>query len=124
MLASALVRSLWGAIRYLMSTETLLVLCTCPDKEVAETIASQLVEGGLAACVNRIADITSVYMWQSELESAAEELLLIKSTTAAWDELQQTISRLHPYELPEIIAVPITAGSDAYLNWIRESTRS
>jgi periplasmic divalent cation tolerance protein len=106
-----------------MSTDTLLVLCTCPDKEVAETIATRLVEGGLAACVNQIPDISSVYKWQTQVESATEELLLIKSTTAAWEDLQQAIKQLHPYELPEIIAVPITAGSDACLDWIRESTR-
>ena len=112
-----------GAQKVEMNTETLLVLCTCPDKEVAETIATRLVEDGQAACVNRIPDISSVYKWQGKLESDTEELLLIKSTSAAFADLQQTIKHLHPYELPEIIAVPIAAGSDAYLDWIRESTR-
>ncbi|MDP6436079.1 MAG: divalent-cation tolerance protein CutA [Gammaproteobacteria bacterium] len=106
-----------------MSEEHLLVLCTCPDKEVAEAIATGLVEAGLAACVNRVPGITSVYKWQDKLEKDAEELLLIKTSAAAWDGLEAEIKRLHPYELPEIIAVPITAGSHEYLNWIRESTR-
>lgn len=106
-----------------MSEENLLVLCTCPDKEVAETIATALVEAGLAACVNRVPDITSVYIWQKKLEREAEELLLIKTSASAWDGLEAEIKRLHPYELPEIIAVPISAGSPPYLDWIRESTR-
>jgi len=106
-----------------MSTETLLVLCTCPDKEVAELLATRLVKTGLAACVNRVPGITSVYKWQGEMESNSEELLLIKTPASAWDELEREIKRLHPYELPEIIAIPISKGSEAYLDWIRESAR-
>ena len=111
------------AAKHPMSKETLLVLCTCPDKEVADFIAGQLVDTGLAACVNRVPDISSVYKWQGEVESDTEELLLIKTTASVWNELEREIKRLHPYELPEIIAVPISQGSEAYLNWIRESTR-
>ncbi|HJP05251.1 MAG: divalent-cation tolerance protein CutA [Chromatiales bacterium] len=106
-----------------MSEENLLVLCTCPDKEVAESLATGLVEAGLAACVNRVPGVVSIYKWQDKLEKDAEELLLIKTTADAWDKLEAEIRRLHPYELPEIIAVPISAGSHKYLNWIRETTR-
>ena len=106
-----------------MSEENLLVLCACPDKEVAESLATGLVEAGLAACVNRVPGVVSIYKWQDKLEKDAEELLLIKTTADAWDKLEAEIRRLHPYELPEIIAVPISAGSHKYLNWIRETTR-
>ena len=106
-----------------MSEENLLVLCTCPDQEVAESLATGLVEAGLAACVNRVPGVVSIYKWQDKLEKDAEELLLIKTTADAWDKLEAEIRRLHPYELPEIIAVPISAGSHKYLNWIRETTR-
>jgi len=105
-----------------MDTENLLVLCTCPDKEVADKLAARLVEAGLAACVNQVSGISSTYMWQGELQQDHEELLLIKTSPAVWDELEAEISRLHPYELPEIIAVPITRGSEKYLQWISQNT--
>ncbi len=98
-----------------------IVLCTCPDRASAETIATAVVERGQAACVNIIPDLTSIYKWQGKLESASELLLVIKSTPSAYNQLQQTIQSLHPYELPEIIAVPIEAGFPPYLNWIDDN---
>lgn len=101
-----------------MPTPYQLVLCTCPDPATAQQIAEQLVEKQLAACVNILPGLISVYQWQGKPEKAEEHLLLIKTTNEAYDALQQTLTRLHPYELPEIIAVPIEGGSAAYLQWI------
>ncbi len=97
-----------------------LILCTCPDRECAERLAEALVEQRVAACVNILPGIKSVYRWEGKLESAEETLLLIKSHSRAYPALQQLILRLHPYELPEIIAVPVENGLPAYLDWISE----
>ena len=96
----------------------LLVYCTCPDREVAQTLASELVSGRLAACVNILPEIESVYRWQGKIEQDREILLLIKTDSAHFEALKDTISGLHPYEVPEIIAVPIQAGHQPYLEWI------
>ena len=93
--------------------ETLLVLTNCPDEEAANTIALAIVEARLAACVN-------IYRWQGRVESATEIPLMIKSTAASYPALQETIRALHPYEIPEIIALPIEHGLPAYLNWVAE----
>jgi periplasmic divalent cation tolerance protein len=99
-----------------------LVLCTCPDKDSAQTIAEQLVDQSLAACVNILPGITSIYCWQGKRENAQELLLVIKTTKNVYDALEKAIIRLHPYELPEIIAVNIENGNAGYLNWISDST--
>jgi periplasmic divalent cation tolerance protein len=104
-----------------MPTPHQLVLCACPDQATAHNIAEQLVDRQLAACVNILPGITSVYQWQGKRENSQEHLLLIKTTHAAYEALEQALSNLHPYELPEIIAVPIARGSDAYLDWISQS---
>jgi len=95
-----------------------LVLCTCPDAETAARLARALVEGGLAACVNRLDGIESTYRWQGELQSDRESLLLIKTVAGALEALEKRIIELHPYELPEVVAVPITTGSAGYLDWL------
>lgn len=95
-----------------------LILCTCPDRDTSEHIAQKLVEGRLAACVNILPGLTSVYTWQDRLESAEEYLLLIKSTRDCYPAIEQAIRELHPYDLPEIIALPIAQGLPGYLNWI------
>lgn len=100
----------------------LLILSTCPDAGTAQIIAEQLVDRQLAACVNILPGLTSVYQWQGKRENAQEHLLLIKTTNEAYQTLEQTITELHPYELPEVIAVPIERGLDAYLNWIDQQT--
>ncbi|MEF3075102.1 divalent-cation tolerance protein CutA [Methylobacter sp. Wu1] len=94
------------------------MLCTCPDKDTAEKIARLLVMDQLAACVNILPGILSVYTWQGQVESAQEHLLLIKSRKDHYLSLEKAIRDNHPYEIPEIIAVPVEAGLPEYLNWI------
>ena len=105
-----------------MSEESLLAYCTCPDRETALRIAETLVDKQLAACVNLIPGLTSVYRWQGRREGAEEVLLLIKTRRTVYPDLEQAILALHPYELPEIIAVPVVAGLAAYLAWVSETT--
>ena len=102
--------------------ETLLVLTNLPDRDAAVKLAQQLVGRRLAACVNVLAECTSVYRWKGAVESAQEVPLLIKSRSALYDELEAAINELHPYELPEIIAVPVVRGLAEYLDWVGEST--
>jgi len=107
-----------------MNDRHCLVLTTCPDAATAQLIADAVVEQGRAACVNIIPSLRSVYMWKGALERAEEQLLLIKTTQAVYPALEQAIRTLHPYELPEIIAVPLAAGLPDYLDWISASVRS
>lgn len=95
-----------------------LLLCTCPDANSAQAIAGALVEQRLAACVSILPGLTSVYRWQNETRRDSEHLLLIKSRADAYPALEQAIRQRHPYELPEVIAVPIVQGLPAYLAWI------
>jgi len=99
----------------------LVVLNTCPDEAIAETIAETLVSQRLAACVNIFPKIRSIYSWQGNIERDNEVLLLIKTHKDQFQELQHIIQKLHPYELPEIVAVSLAAGSNDYLNWINQS---
>ena len=103
--------------------QALLVLTNLADTTSAQLLARALVEQRLAACVNMLPAVQSVYRWNDVVEEAAEVTLLIKTTTARYDELEQAIRALHPYELPEVIAVPVSAGSPAYLGWIAQETR-
>jgi periplasmic divalent cation tolerance protein len=103
-------------------TEALVVLTNCPDAGVADRIARTLVEQGLAACVNRLAAVESVYRWQGAIERATEVPLLIKTTRDRYGEVELAIRQLHPYQVPEIIALSIVDGHAAYLRWIREAT--
>ena len=102
--------------------ETLLVLTNLPDADTAKRIARLLVEQRLAACVNILAPCTSVYRWNGAVETATEVPLLIKTTRARYAELQATLAEAHPYELPEIVAVPLHEGLPAYLAWIGAET--
>jgi len=102
----------------------IVVLCTCPDDVVAERIASALVEERLAACVNRIPGIVSTYRWQGAVHSDREILLLIKTTREHFEALRERIVELHPYDVPEVIALTIDGGSAAYLDWIEKSLNS
>jgi periplasmic divalent cation tolerance protein len=99
----------------------LVVLTNLPNREAAEILAEALVEARLAACVNMLA-CRSVYRWKGAVEHADEVPLLIKSTTDRYAALEQAIRAAHPYELPEIIAVPIEHGFGPYLNWIAGET--
>ena len=102
--------------------ETLLVLTNCPDEETAKSIALAVIEAQLAACVNILPRVQSIYRWQGAVESATEIPLFIKSTAANYPALEKLIGELHPYEIPEIIALPITQGLPAYLNWVAAET--
>lgn len=97
----------------------LLCLTTCPDTETAAKLAEALVGERLAACVNRLPGVLSTYRWQGQVNTAGEELLLIKTTAACFDALRARLLELHPYELPELIALPIEHGHAAYLDWVR-----
>jgi len=105
-----------------MPDPILLCYCTCPDAATAERIAAALVGEQLAACVNHLSGITSTYRWQGAVTTDNEHLLLIKTTTARFDVLRERLLALHPYELPELIAVPVERGHGAYLDWVRAST--
>jgi periplasmic divalent cation tolerance protein len=104
---------------------TLLVLTNCPDEESANAIALALVEERLAACVSILPRVQSVYRWQGAVESATEIPLFIKSTATNYPALEAAIRDRHPYQVPEIIALPVEHGLPAYLDWIAtETTRS
>ncbi|NOZ37465.1 MAG: divalent-cation tolerance protein CutA [Gammaproteobacteria bacterium] len=96
----------------------LMVFSTCPDESVAEHIAETLVSRQQAACVNIIPKIRSIYRWKGNIERDWEVLLLIKTHKAQFQALEDTIIELHPYELPEIVAVSLKTGLAAYLRWI------
>jgi periplasmic divalent cation tolerance protein len=103
-------------------SQTLLVLTNLPDEASAQALATALVTERLAACVNVLAPCRSVYRWQGEIENALEVPLLIKSTTARYAALEAAIRARHPYELPEIIAVPLAHGLPEYLAWVATET--
>ena len=107
-----------------MPTEALVVLCTCPDAVVAQALAHAVVEQRLAACVNLLPGITSVYRWQGAVESASECLLVIKTEANVYPALESALVAQHPYEVPEVIALPIVQGLPNYLHWIAESVPS
>ena len=98
-----------------------IVLCTCPDREQAERIAHRLLALQLAACVNILPGVQSIYRWQGNIESAAEVLLLIKTSSALRERVQSTIAGLHSYEVPEFLVLPIAGGSEEYLAWLAAS---
>lgn len=103
-------------------SEPLLALSTCPDAGTAARIARVLVDERLAACVNQVAGVRSTYRWRGEIRNDAEMLLLIKTTRGQFDALRARLAALHPYEVPELIAVEIDAGSPAYLDWLAGAT--
>lgn len=102
----------------------LLVLTNLPDRATAETMAAMLVEERLAACVTILQSSRSVYRWKSAVEAADEVPLLIKTTEARYQALEDAIRARHPYELPEIIAVPVVSGLPDYLAWVSAETQS
>ena len=102
----------------------LLAYSSCPDAASAEAIARALVAERLAACVNQVPGLRSTYRWQGQLEQASEVLLLIKTTSDRLDAMTARLRDLHPYELPELIAVEVRAGLPAYLDWVTAQTAS
>lgn len=101
--------------------EARIAISTAGSMEEAERIASALVEQHLAACVNLIPQIKSIYRWQGEMEEASETLLIIKTTAPRLHALEATLRSLHSYSVPEFLVLDIASGSPAYLNWILES---
>jgi periplasmic divalent cation tolerance protein len=102
--------------------DALIVITNAPDRTVAEKIAYALVERKLAACVNILGDCTSIYRWQGKIETAGEVPLLIKTRADIYAEVEAAIKSLHPYELPEILGVPVECGSSDYLAWVNAAT--
>jgi periplasmic divalent cation tolerance protein len=102
-------------------SDRLVVLSTVGGAEDAERIAERLVEQGLAACVNVLPGVVSIYRWKGRVERDEERLLLIKTRAERFEELRETIVSLHPYEVPEIVALPVIAGHQPYLDWLDAS---
>lgn len=103
---------------------TLLLFTNLPDAESARQLAAALIEERLAACVNILAPCRSVYRWEGEIEEAEEVPLLVKTTVERYPALEAAVRARHPYELPEIIAVPVEHGLPAYLDWVATETNS
>jgi periplasmic divalent cation tolerance protein len=101
-----------------------IVFVTAPDEQTAAAIGRALVEERLAACANLLGPIRSIYRWEGAVEDAAEQLLVIKTRASLFAALQARVRQLHPYQVPEIVAVPIRDGLPQYLKWIGDSTRS
>ncbi len=99
------------------------MLCTVPDRPAGERIAQALVEERLAACVNLVPGLTSIYRWQGKVEKEAECLLIIKTAAARFEAVKDRIQALHSYDLPEIIAIPISHGETGYLKWLTDNTQ-
>lgn len=99
------------------------VLCACPNNNVAKNVANALVSEKLAACVNILPGVTSVYAWQDNIETDTEVMLIIKTLVTHFEPLNDRLAELHPYEVPEIVALNIQQGNNDYLNWITESLK-
>lgn len=105
-----------------MNEQHCIVLCTAPDPTTAETLARSVVEARLAACVNLLPGVRSVYRWQGAVQADSETLLIIKTRRDRFTALADALRAQHPYELPEIIAVPLSDGLPAYLAWVDQNT--
>lgn len=103
--------------------DILLVLTHCPDADSAARLATALLERGLAACVSEGGAVRSTYRWKGAVETATEIPLAIKCTHERYAQVEKTIRELHPYEVPEILALPVAAGFGPYLQWVHEETR-
>lgn len=104
-----------------MATDLTAILCTCPDTATGESIARALVESRLAACVNLLPGVRSFYRWDGAVKDDSEILLVIKTTAARFDAVEALVKERHPYDLPELIALPVAAGNRGYLDWAREA---
>ncbi len=103
------------------ASRLLVVLMTAADRDEANRIAEMLVNSRLAACVQLLPEIHSVYRWKGEIERASETLLLAKTTSDKFDELDRVVREIHSYDTPEIVALPVSAASEPYLKWVLES---
>ena len=106
-----------------MSGDHLLVMTTSPDAQTAERLAALLVDESLAACVNILPPMQSIYRWQGERQQGEEHQLLIKTCDDRYTEIENYIKKHHPYELPEILGLPIQRGLTEYLGWVTDTTR-
>ena len=104
--------------------QILIVLSTCPDGDTAAGIGRTLVAEALAACVNVVPGIRSIYAWKGEMQDEAESLMILKTTTDRFEALRERLVALHPYELPEVVALATAGGHDAYFRWVAEATRT
>jgi periplasmic divalent cation tolerance protein len=104
-------------------SEVILVISNFPDYASAEAAAFKLIANGVAACVNVLPECVSIYRWEGRVERVTEIPLMIKTTRSTYDSLQTSLRDIHPYDLPEIIALPIIAGLPEYLNWIVQETK-
>ncbi len=104
--------------------DVVVVLCTFPDLPQARQIGTVLVEKQLAACVNLVPGVESIFRWEGEISREEEVLAVIKTQAARFGELERELQALHPYDLPEVLGLPVGAGSDAYLEWVRSETGS
>ena len=100
-------------------TEILILVCTCPDAATARRLAGGLLERKLAACVNILPEIRSMYRWQGELHDDSEALMVVKTVQSAYAEVEAWLLQHHPYDVPEVLAVQVQAGSAAYLEWVQ-----
>lgn len=103
--------------------EAIVVLTNLPDLDTAKVLARRLVGEGLAACVNILPGVQSIYRWQGQLEEASEVTVLVKTMRSHYAALEETIRTSHPYDLPEVIVLPIAAGLPAYLAWVEDQTK-
>ena len=103
-----------------MTEQVIIGFSTCPDPATAKRIAEALVSERLATCVNRVSGIASTYFWDGRLQDDAEILLIIKTTAARQAELAARLKVLHPYELPELVVLPVAGGNEGYLQWVRD----
>jgi len=104
-------------------TSLVVVLTTAPDREVAERLATSLVEERLVACGNIVPGVTSIYRWEGEVHNDSEVMLLLKSTHQLVAALRERIAQLHPYDLPEVLVLPVAEGTDRYADWVRGEVR-
>ncbi len=107
-----------------LAEELMVVLVTVPDEATGLSIAKDLLERRLAACVNRIAGVDSWYRWQGKIERAGEELLIIKAPRAQLDAVVARVRALHSYQVPEVLCLPVIGGNPGYLHWLAEETRA
>jgi periplasmic divalent cation tolerance protein len=105
-------------------TEVLTVLCTCPDPGVAERLANGLVERQLAACVNILPAVRSIYRWQGAVQNDTEALMVIKTPRQPYPELEGWLQEHHPYDVPEVLALRVQSGSEDYVGWILNETKA
>lgn len=103
-----------------VTTDVRTILVTAPDMETAERLGRTLVEERLAACANLLPGVVSLYRWEGEMQRAQEVLLVLKSTATAVEGLRARVEELHPYDVPEVLALSVTTGHEPYLSWVRD----